>query len=166
MQLQKPLINLLAQLRRSLEQIGDEQYQHSSDILSGTSVGAHVRHVIEFFVELFKGYDSGTVNYDNRRRDHAIEKDRVLAIESLGIIAHKLLRDDKSLLLEATFPLNETGTIHIHTNYYRELLYNLEHIVHHMALIRIGIEAVTKVELPEEFGIAESTIQFRKACAQ
>jgi len=54
----------------------------------------------------------------------------------------------------------------IPSNYYRELAYNLEHTIHHMALIRVGVNEVSSIELPVEFGVAYSTVKYRKQCAQ
>ena len=45
-------------------------------------------------------------------------------------------------------------------------MYNLEHAIHHHALIKVGLKIMTKIELPESFGVAPSTIQYRKVCAQ
>jgi hypothetical protein len=50
------------------------------------------------------------------------------------------------------------------TNYFRELTYNIEHAVHHMAIIKIGIREVANyVTLPADFGIAASTIRYKEA---
>jgi hypothetical protein len=42
----------------------------------------------------------------------------------------------------------------------RELLYNLEHAIHHMALIQVAVrQAFPALTLPAHFGVAYSTVQ-------
>lgn len=166
MLLQRPITVLIEQLQQSMENLTDDQYCQRSVLLSEASIGQHLRHVIEFFLELNKGYETSLVNYDHRKRDHQIETNRLFAIEKLQEIVEFLDKPDKELTLAASFPLQHSGQLVFQTNYYRELLYNLEHTVHHMALIRIGIEAVSAIRLPVHFGVAESTLQSRNACAQ
>ena len=69
-------------------------------------------------------------------------------------------------MLEATYDEHSDKFINIATNYHREIAYNLEHTIHHMALIRVGLTEVAKIELPENFGVASSTVKFRNQCAQ
>ena len=69
-------------------------------------------------------------------------------------------------MLEVSYNEHSNETIVIHTNYYREIAYNLEHTVHHMALIRVGINEVAAIELPAGYGVASSTIKSRNTCAQ
>ncbi len=45
-------------------------------------------------------------------------------------------------------------------------MYTLEHTIHHMALLRIAVYAVSTIELPEDFGVAGSTIKHKKEWAQ
>jgi hypothetical protein len=33
-------------------------------------------------------------------------------------------------------------------------------------LIRVGITEIANIELPDDFGVASSTIKYRKQCAQ
>jgi len=68
--------------------------------------------------------------------------------------------------LEASYDDSSDKTIFIESNYYREIAYNLEHTIHHMALIRIGISEVSSVLLSEDFGVASSTLKHRRQCVR
>ena len=81
-------------------------------------------------------------------------------------VAVNLKATDKEIILEAEDYGDAAGIVSIASNYYREIAYNLEHTIHHMALIRVGINEVSSVVLPDEFGVAYSTIKFRQQCAQ
>ncbi|SEW57229.1 hypothetical protein [Chitinophaga arvensicola] len=157
---------LIYQLKQVVETLTDEQYSYKIPVLSGASVGQHTRHIIEFYLELEKGYHSGTVSYDARQRDEKIETQREFAIEKLLMIAGAIVKPDKYLVLTAGYSISEQVSIQVLTNYQRELMYNIEHTIHHMALLKIGAEALSIARLPENFGVASSTIKYRKACAQ
>jgi hypothetical protein len=165
MQLQQAIQNVFVQISESLEQLTEEQYCYKSNILFGASIGQHVRHVIELFQCLENGYTNGLINYEKRKRDYSIETDKNLANHLLKSIALTLNKDNKELVLEAAYDEHAAATISIATNYYREIAYNLEHTVHHMALIRVGINEVANIVLPDSFGLASSTIKYRAACA-
>ena len=78
---------------------------------------------------------------------------------------HALFAENKSLVLEAGFDENSYELNNIPTNYFREIAYNLEHTIHHMALIKIGISEVSDLELADGYGVASSTIKYRKEVA-
>jgi hypothetical protein len=167
MQLQKAIKNVFVQLSGTLEKLTDEQYVYKSATLSNATIGQHVRHIIEMFICLEDGYDQGVVNYEKRKRDVKIETDRAFAGSLLKKIYNGLSRENKELVLEATY--NEDSNEHIlfNTNFYREIAYNLEHTIHHMALIKVGVREVNAdLVIPESFGVAASTIKHRKECAQ
>jgi hypothetical protein len=166
MQLQQSIKNVFVQISESLEQLSDEQYGQPGKILFGATIGQHVRHIIELFICLENGYTTGTVNYEKRKRDYTIETNKDIAAALLKSIYLTLDKENKDLILEAAYDDNATETIIIPTNYFREIVYNLEHTVHHMALIRVGITEVSNIELPQSFGVASSTIKYRQACAQ
>jgi hypothetical protein len=166
MQLRYPIQQLLLQLQQALENLTDHQYTTPVSLLSGSTIGSHVRHLIEFYLELLKGYNNGSVNYDKRRRDHSIESHRRIAIGKLEEIGSGIIRPDKELVLAANFTAGGDEPLEVRTNYFRELIYNLEHTVHHMALLRVGIGVVSSLTLPPAFGVAMSTLKFRQTCAQ
>jgi len=166
MQFKKVIENVLEQLVGSLHELSEAEYVQPSKILNKASVGQHVRHIIELYMCLFNGYETGTVNYENRKGDIRIETDKSLAIELMMMICNNIERQDKELCLVSNYDEQSTEIITVATNYYRELLYNLEHTVHHMALIRVGINEVSAIKVPDGFGVAVSTIKYRKSCVQ
>lgn len=164
MPLKNPISNLLSQLSDVIDRLTREQFKLPIITLSGSTIGQHIRHILEFYIELHKGYASGLVDYEQRERDHAIETDKQVALFHLKKIAKDLEKPDRELLLN--FMPADCCSLSINTNYYRELAYNLEHTVHHMALIRIGVNAISATELPIGFGVAASTLKFKQTCAQ
>jgi hypothetical protein len=118
------------------------------------------------FIELYKGYEPAVVNYENRKRDHHIETNRQLASQLLDEIVVNLEKENKDIQMQACFSNQAEAPLLIQTNYYRELAYNIEHSIHHMALIRIAVNALHTMEIDENFGVAAATVKFRNTCAQ
>ncbi|TMI95779.1 MAG: DinB family protein [Bacteroidetes bacterium] len=162
MQLQQTVKSVFVQLSESLHRLTDAQYIQPSKTLFNATIGQHVRHIIELFICLEKGYDAGIVNYEKRKRDLVIEADKDFANRLLQEIYANLEKPNKRLLLESNYDEHSAEALTVTTNYYREIIYNLEHTVHHMALIRVGINEVSAIEVPEGFGVASSTIKYRK----
>ncbi|OYU54167.1 MAG: hypothetical protein CFE25_16155 [Chitinophagaceae bacterium BSSC1] len=161
-----PIKNTLFLLSDTILQLTNQQYQQPCSQLSGGSIGQHCRHIIELFKELLNGYEIGTVDYEKRQRDLLIETNIDQAIFQINDILNSIQKPDKYLQLYCNLGQGETE-FEFSTNYFRELFYNLEHSVHHMALIRIGIQSITNIEIPESFGVAAATIQYRRnQCAQ
>jgi hypothetical protein len=164
---------LLLACRRVLDQMDDlimgitqEDFCRSSISLGGSTIGQHVRHTLEFFLCLEEGFHEGVVNYDHRGRDKDLETDRSLAIASIKRI-HDFVRrqtGDKSLILQAGYLRDSDDSCSISTTYNRELAYNVEHAIHHMAIIKIGVREVAPyVKLEENFGVAASTARHKPA---
>ena len=166
MLLKHPIENVFVQLSESLNQLSDAEYIQPSNILFNATIGQHVRHIIELFLCLENGYDGGVVNYEKRKRDYRIETDKCFAADLLKEVYHRLNRPNKDIILEGEDYGDTPEVVAIPSNYYREIAYNLEHTIHHMALIRVGINDVSSITLPSEFGVAYSTIKYRKQCAQ
>jgi hypothetical protein len=166
MQLQQAVNNIFVQLSDTLSQLSEQQYSEPCKTLFNNTIGQHVRHIIELFQCLENGYQAGTVNYEKRKRDKQIETDKEFASGLLLGLHRGLSKENKVLTLEACYDDNTTESISIETNYHREIAYNLEHTIHHMALIRVGITEISSIELPEDFGVASSTVKYRKQCAQ
>ncbi|MGX1929727.1 DinB family protein [Flagellimonas sp. 2504JD4-2] len=159
----KSSIDTIEQFKEILLQLPEDCYANSCEALFNASIGQHTRHIIELYQCLINGYDSADVSYDRRERDRRIEQDVHFAIEQLQSIQTNLERPNK--MVNVTYELGGVETC-LESNYYREVMYNLEHTIHHHALIKVGINHFTTIELPESFGVAPSTMQHREVCAQ
>jgi len=163
-QLSSACFQILNQLESVVEKISPEDFCRPSTVLSGSTIGQHLRHTLEFFICLERGFNEGTINYDKRAHDKQIETDKTMAIFSIGRIRNFIDTEieDRPLNLEVCYePDSEECTIA--TTYYRELTYNVEHAVHHMAIMKIGIKEIAPyVELPDHFGVAVSTVRYRE----
>lgn len=146
-----------------LNQLSQEEYSKSCFELSGSSIGEHTRHIIEMFQCLNRNYDSGIVNYDKRERNTLIETNKGFAVQMILDIKNSISKENRNLELQQMIDGN---AVSIQSNYYRELLYNLEHCIHHQALIKVAILKYENVAVDANFGVARSTIEYRKQCVQ
>ncbi|RXM44706.1 DinB family protein [Flavobacterium sp. YO12] len=159
----KSIQNSLDELIYLLDQLSDKQYSNSCTALSDATIGEHTRHIIEMFQCLENGYDCGVLNYDNRERNTKIQTQTAFAKQSIIEIKSRLKSENKIIYLEQK---SEESALSIQSTYYRELLYNLEHCIHHQALIKVAVLQFENILIDENFGVARSTIEYRKQCAQ
>ncbi|MBO0322265.1 hypothetical protein J0X14_08160 [Muricauda sp. CAU 1633] len=167
----KVTLEHLNQLRGILVQLTDEQFAEKLSIMEGASIGSHTRHVLEFYNCLFNAIEQGELCYDRRQRDKEMEVSVNKCISSIDGISEILQSGPKDfqLLLTADFSLDEESgqKIATQTTYHRELLYNIEHMVHHLAIIRIGVKSMPfPVHFDDTVGVAASTIRNKKICVR
>ncbi|MBS1508525.1 MAG: hypothetical protein JSS79_17945 [Bacteroidetes bacterium] len=154
----------LDSLSVTVAHISDEEFNSKLEILSGSSVGAHVRHVLEFYIAILQRNNFNIICYDDRERDIRIETDRDFALSTIETIKGQLnnITSDRSMLLKCNFKINSDGGILLESSLFRELAYAFEHSIHHQALIKVGIKTLgLEGILTDEFGIAPSTIRFK-----
>jgi hypothetical protein len=129
-------------------------------------VSAHVRHALDHFDSLFRGAESGSINYDQRARDIATEADarvaRARVIRCLNFLG-RLIEGDlgttavevKSLVAPDRYGTSVLSTLG------RESLFVTTHLVHHLALIRVLL-ANSEIVFSADFGKALSTIAYEQ----
>jgi hypothetical protein len=153
----------LTELTLLLNQISNEDYSRPCTELSQATIGEHTRHIIEMFQCLAINYELGIVNYDARARNIQIQTNTQYAVQQLLQIQENLVKENKNIELQQLIDGEE---ITIQSNYNRELLYNLEHCIHHQALIKVALLQCNNISIDVNFGVARSTIEYRKKCVQ
>jgi uncharacterized damage-inducible protein DinB len=154
----------LVELNDVICQLEESQFSQSLPIFSGSSIGMHSRHIVEFFQCLLEqSLDNQQVNYDKRSRDLLLQTNLdyfsqavETVISTLDTLSEARLKGPLSIVTDDTDEVMKSSLN-------RELNYNLEHTIHHAALIKIGIlNLMPNKELPKSFGVAPSTIRYQK----
>lgn len=153
----------LNELLDLINQLSNDNYSKPCDVLSNATIGEHSRHIIEMFQCLENQYQNGVVDYDKRARNYQIQTDTEFASIAIKTILSELDKPNKELVLEQCV---DNEKLLIQSNYHRELLYNLEHCIHHQALIKVALLHYGITCVDKDFGVARSTIEYRKQCAQ
>lgn len=169
MDVTKACSKILTQLTDLIYQLGDDDFSKPSEALSRSSIGQHLRHTLEFFICFEEGYRTGRINYDKRAHDRLIETDRFVALNTIQRIDKfvQSLQLNLQLKLEVGYDVNSDSFATVETNALRELVYNIEHAVHHMAIMKIGIREVAPyITLAPDFGVAASTLRHKEKQTQ
>lgn len=59
-----------------LVDIDDATYRKEVEIAFGGTLGGHVRHNLDHYLNFLEGVETGEVDYESRQREHSIESDR------------------------------------------------------------------------------------------
>ncbi|HMG93602.1 MAG TPA: hypothetical protein VK589_26270 [Chryseolinea sp.] len=163
MNLTQACSGILTQLTDLVTQINEHDFTRPAETLSNSTIGQHIRHTLEFFLCLEHGYSNGVVNYDKRAHDKLIESDKYIALSAIERVRNFIgTFTERHLKLEVGYDLVNDNFITIDTTSTRELVYNIEHAVHHMAIMKIGIrEIASYIKLDPDFGVAASTIRYK-----
>lgn len=150
----------LHQLTFILREMGEERYSSPLPELQNYRIASHVRHIIEFYLELFRGTESGKVEYDARKRNERLETDYLFALECLSSIEARLdsFSDKNDIALTLIQKPSLSTSYMFPSSFSREVLYCTEHTIHHLALLAVVFRIVyPTVPLPKNFGVAYST---------
>jgi uncharacterized damage-inducible protein DinB len=153
----------LRQLTSLLKNISKEHYTQQVEILSGSTIGQHIRHTLEFYL-ILTNEKAGSICYDNRKHDKQIESSLESALKTIDHITTEIenLDEKQSTKFEADYSENGTNKKSMKSSIAREMAYCLEHSIHHQALIKAGLISLKQKPLVDDnFGVAYSTIKFK-----
>ena len=143
-----------------LSKLNNTLYNQTIPALFNGTLGKQIRHLIELYqCLLFRS--NNVVNYDERARNPLLETKIEVAKASIqDLITHipKTQLHETLILKSMLSPSQE-----ISTTLARELLYLHDHSIHHLALIRVGIQLIQPdVSLPAHLGVALSTLEYEE----
>lgn len=165
MTLHQAIDSIFQDMRQYLDALDDHRYAMPLEVLSQASAGQHTRHVIEFFQCLLEQSEAGQINYDKRIRNQGIQEHCAVALEALNRIAISMESLDlqQPLRLEVAYDAACEAGFCVDSTMERELVYNIEHAIHHLAMIKIGLRInAPEIVLRPGFGVAPSTVRFQE----
>jgi hypothetical protein len=156
-----------AWLRQALalvEKTNDVVYSTIPPGMAPHRVGSHLRHVIEFYECFLDGLEFGRVDYDSRKHNEAVEKDRALAVASISSVIYRMegvsvLGKDNELAVRME---NAEADVWIESSIGRELQALSSHTIHHFALIAVTLR-LHGVSFDPDFGMSPSTLRYQAA---
>lgn len=153
------LAEVLEALAALLERTTDIDYARRPSAEGSGSIGAHVRHCVDHVRVVLDHRPGAVISFDHRRRGTTVERSRAVGIAALHECADDLhaaaLAIDEPLQLEAR--LDAAGAeVSVTSSVGRELLYALQHTIHHNAVIALLL-AWRGEDVPPRFGYAPST---------
>lgn len=149
----------LTSLGNLLKQLNNGQYTQQIPSLGNATIGGHSRHIIELLKCVMDGYEAGTTDYLNRTRDLSIENDLAKALHEIDLLKHQINRADKPLRLITCSPESNDQNL-VTSTFYREIVYNTEHAIHHLAFIKVALREMNLSLVHENFGMAYATINY------
>ncbi|BDA80311.1 hypothetical protein LPTSP3_g32410 [Leptospira kobayashii] len=159
MKINHQIISQLRTLNTILGELKEEEFIEKDSLLCGSSIGQHVRHTLEFIECLMNSKEGEFFSYDDRKRNPTLESSLTFAREVLEKTELDLADYIPPRKIRLKHILNETDSFITETNGERELLFVLDHMIHHMALIRIAMENKFHwILLPADFGYTPSTL--------
>lgn len=158
------LENMLNDIRHVATQLPPAAYGVAQE--GRSSIGAHMRHIIEFMQMLSDNSAGGVIDYENRERNPLYETDSHAMLVILAQLQAKLVSALTTYGAYHPLLLRETvivggGKLTVSTSLGRELLFMLQHGTHHLAIIHMQAAALG-IDLGRSCGVAVATQSYRE----
>lgn len=156
---------MIRQLTGLLDQLAPEDYRRPLPILGESTLGQHVRHIIDFYLSLLRDCSAGVVDYARRNRDPRLEQEQAVARAALNQIEDRIRELNEMAPLQVSTDFSDREGEErplVASSVGRELMYAFDHALHHLAIIRIGFQSIhPEVTLDGKIGVAPSTIKYQ-----
>ncbi len=142
-----------------LNSISDKQYANNSVAPYYSSIGCHMRHVLDVFSCIFDGLETKSIFLNKRRRNQVVELQTNLGLQYFDKIVNQL-KQIKEENLQDTIEVNDDLGLGLESATYTLgaiLMQAHSHAIHHFASIGYIIYQLG-IELPDEdFGFNPTT---------
>ncbi len=164
MKIKTATVDLIEQLLLVLEKMNKDEYSQKLLTFNDTSIGQHIRHIYEFLECLLYHKKNDILCYDDRKRNLELESSLTAILEKMFFLKNELMKQTSDYPIQVKHFLGNKGDVIVSSSFNREILFVFDHTIHHIAIIRIGIESeLPHIKLPEGFGFTPSTIRYHNS---
>ena len=161
-------IEIIEQAITFLRRINKESYSNISAPNFSSSVGSHIRHIIDHYQSIISGLNSGLINYNERSRGNSVEREPEVAISKLNSIISWISNIseeemNRNIKLLTEISISTKKNVEVDSNVKRELIFAGSHAIHHYEIIsQIAKNQQTIVNnMPlDTFGVAPATSSY------
>ena len=161
------ITNNIIELTHGLDFLLDlDNTAYTDTSFSGTSIGKHTRHVLEFNQCFLQGLDTGVIQYHKRKRNRELEEDISLARKKITSLIHNMSQldipqDKKTDLFFEDYFHTQKGkkVLRIDTTVNSQLHYVAGHSTHHYAVMGLIATNLGQEVMYPYFGYSPATIQ-------
>lgn len=166
MQAKEAIIAITGQITGLLDQFTPYDYRKPLDEYDGSSIGQHFRHILEFFQCLQQGISDGQVDYAARKRNLLYEDNPALAAEAFSAFLEQIEAYSDTLPLSVCAEFGSEVRPVYSSTVGRELLFIYDHAIHHLAIIKIGLNCqFPHISSDRHLGVSPSTIKSRQTAS-
>ncbi len=158
------------QMMGFIHSLSDEDYQFIAAPWFDSSIGQHLRHIIDLYRALVNAAETQQIDYDVRRRGASIETQRAVGIEELMEVRNwlsSLSVDDikKAATVKTEVALSAECVETFASSFGRELCFASSHLTHHLAIMA-AIAKMAGKQVDPKLGLAPATASFIRQQAE
>ena len=142
-----------------LNSIDDQQYAENSTAPYFSSIGIHMRHVLDVFDCILRGLETGMIDLSDRKRNELAETHVAMGIDYFSEVKERLLQLENQDLDRVVQVKDDLGLGMVTANYTlaAALIQAHSHAIHHFASIGYIISQLG-ISLPDgDFGYNPTT---------
>ncbi len=144
----------LSKSKNLLSRLSNEQLCNDSVPPYHSSIGSHIRHILDFYKCIFNGLEKELVDLTNRDRDLSVETDCNCATEYIDFVLNSLKNSnfDVDSAIDVIDNLGQ-GNIRINYTVGSLLAQANSHTIHHYAIINYILDRIGVNINDEDFGL-------------
>ncbi len=149
--------------------LDDNSYNYKATPYVQSSIGEHLRHILDMYLALIRQPQTRVIDYDHRRRGAPVESDLKAGISELQNI-HSWLTTlnavnlDKPVTILSETSVSTQKICELPSSLRRELLFVASHTIHHLAIIKV-IATHANIATGEHLGYAPATATYLRGQA-